>query len=907
MKNQIFFSIIFCLYLSPVFSQSELYGVTMQGGTDDIGVFYRNNLQGDEHTLLHSFNICHGQNPQMTTLCKADNAKLYGLTYLGGNDDLGVIFEYDPVFSTYQTIHHFSPADDGALPTGSLLQASNGKLYGLSTVGGVNGIGTIFSYDPTTEAYAIHFHFINNIGSSPFGSLIEAANGKLYGMTRYGGVNGVGVIFEFNPASNTVLKIHDFVATEGYSPLGTLFQADDGFMYGLTFSGGSSGMGTIFRFDIETTDYTTLHEFSGTDGRGPYTSVIQAQNGNLYGTTPFGGNNDYGVVFEYNIQTNTFTVIMEMELISGIYPVGQMFETDNDILIGSWREGGKYSRGGIYSINLNNYQAEVIGTFSNNEGANPMGGFCMHDNGMLYGLTNAGGSPDVGTCFSLDPDTWEKQTVFEFDNLSFGALPTGNLVQYEGDYIYGTTYLGGIYEMGTIYAFNMSTGQMEKKYDFNGTLGSYPLAGLTIVEDIIFGVTNSGGSNAKGVIYKYIPSTNSFEIMFNFSAGFGYGIYNPPLYDGNNKLYGTTLSGGINDDGIIYEYNLGTNTYQILHEFEQSTGINPVRSLVFTDENTLMGHTAEGGDFNHGVIYKLDITTGTYTKVFDFDGTNGSLPFGNMAVGDNNKLYGTTDEGGTNNKGVLFQFDPNTLSYTKLHDFNTPDGETHVNGLIYGSNGLIYGMAAQGGACGCGVYYSYSAGTNVFEILHEFDFGLGNMPQHTILLEVCNLPDIVTHPQDAEAEAGDNVYFSVSADGDVQGYLWYHNNVEIASSNTAILFLESVTDADAGQYFCEIIGSCGSVYSNSATLTLTDNINQLNLSTFKCFPNPFNEQISVSFINEPCEGEIEILNIQGIAIRKQPLSGEQQIDIQLGELDPGIYLLKIFSENTCLVKKIIKQ
>ena len=118
----------------------------------------------------------------------------------------------------------------GVHPSGSLVQASNGKLYGMTSSGDAanNYAGVIFSFDPSTSIYTKLIDFDGTNGRNPNGSLIQASDGKLYGMTNLGGSSGVGVIFSFDPSSSTYTKLKDFNNADGASPEGSLIQASDG-------------------------------------------------------------------------------------------------------------------------------------------------------------------------------------------------------------------------------------------------------------------------------------------------------------------------------------------------------------------------------------------------------------------------------------------------------------------------------------------------------------------------------------------------------------------------------------------------------------------------------------------------------------------------------------------------------
>lgn len=141
-----------------------------------------------------------------------------------------------------------------------MLQASNGKLYGLTSAGGTGAVGTLFEYDAITNAFIKRVDFTGNAGvnpgGAPYGSLVQySGNGKLYGLTKQGGANAQGVIFEFDPTTNTYTKKIDMLAANGYSAFGSLVEAS-GKLYGMTSLGGANSLGVIFEYDPATNTYT---------------------------------------------------------------------------------------------------------------------------------------------------------------------------------------------------------------------------------------------------------------------------------------------------------------------------------------------------------------------------------------------------------------------------------------------------------------------------------------------------------------------------------------------------------------------------------------------------------------------------------------------------------------------------
>jgi uncharacterized repeat protein (TIGR03803 family) len=219
--NRLITSLSVILLLFPIltFSQSEIWGVTTSGA-DGFGSLFSMPTGSTGIAFQRNFAGFSGSVPLQTKLIQASNGKFYGMTQAGGNNGLGVIFEYDVTTASYIKRYDFTTAN-GSSPRGPLMQASNGKLYGMTAAGGANSVGVIFEYDITTNTYTKKVDLSTANGSAPFGGLMELSttNGKLYGMTRSGGASSLGVIFDYDLVSGTYTKKVDLVAANGSQPI----------------------------------------------------------------------------------------------------------------------------------------------------------------------------------------------------------------------------------------------------------------------------------------------------------------------------------------------------------------------------------------------------------------------------------------------------------------------------------------------------------------------------------------------------------------------------------------------------------------------------------------------------------------------------------------------------------------
>ena len=285
-------------YGGLLLSGDTLYGMTNQGGFSDRGTLFSIATDGTGFTLLHTFGgKFDGTYPYGGLIL--DGAVLYGMTSGGGERDGGTIFKYDTGSSTLSILHSFGASGDGKAPLGELL-LSGGVLYGMTPQGGASDIGTIFKINPDGTNYTLLREFSGQPadGDSPMNSLILDGS-TLYGMTSLGGANNKGTIFKINTAGGDFSLLRSFAGNpgDGSNPYGKLAQGG-AVLYGVTASGGSSDLGTIFKLETSGANFSLLHQFSGgvDDGCVPYGSPVLA-GGILYGVTGQGGDANMGVVF----------------------------------------------------------------------------------------------------------------------------------------------------------------------------------------------------------------------------------------------------------------------------------------------------------------------------------------------------------------------------------------------------------------------------------------------------------------------------------------------------------------------------------------------------------------------------------------------------------------------------------
>jgi uncharacterized repeat protein (TIGR03803 family) len=299
-------------------ANGTFFGVTAGGGAYSQGIVFELSLPSVQQLIvLYSFQqeSNYGTNPDSLIRDQAGN--FYGTTLNGGSQGLGTVFELSPGSGgswTYQEIFTFSYggsyAQYGAYPYGALTMDAAGNLYGTTFEGGVYGGGAVFELTNTSHGWkeSLLYNFTGgDNGDGPLAGVVFDSQGNLYGTTLYGGSDEVGTVFQLTPTRRGWVHhvLHSFTGgLDGGSPYyGSLAVDAAGSLYGTTKYGGDAQLGTVFKLARSPRSHkwkeTVLHSFTGApDGINPLFGVVLDPNGNLYGTTPTGGIDDLGVVFE---------------------------------------------------------------------------------------------------------------------------------------------------------------------------------------------------------------------------------------------------------------------------------------------------------------------------------------------------------------------------------------------------------------------------------------------------------------------------------------------------------------------------------------------------------------------------------------------------------------------------------
>jgi uncharacterized repeat protein (TIGR03803 family) len=303
--------------------------------------------------LTGSFNVLHvwtsGASEPISGLILARDGKYYGVTRFGGPDKLGMVFRMSASGGGIM-VHGFTGGNAGDHPW-SIIQSIKGDFY-ISTGGASAAEGDEFGsiFEMTNDGNLTLLHAFNQSdGASPL-ILTQGTDFRLYGVTSNGGPNNIGTIFRVS-TSGVFEVLHNFDYATGGWPYGALIQANDGNFYGTTSEGGTTGSGVLFRI-TPTGTYTVLHEFSGgVEGGGPQGRLVQASDGYLYGTAAYGGDTGYGVIYRATLD-GVITPFHSFSLTEGYDANSQLMQHTNGKLYGGTAAGGTFNQGIFYGFDL---------------------------------------------------------------------------------------------------------------------------------------------------------------------------------------------------------------------------------------------------------------------------------------------------------------------------------------------------------------------------------------------------------------------------------------------------------------------------------------------------------------------------------------------------------------------------
>ena len=702
-------------------ADGTLYGTTMQGGVYNRGSIFKITPDARFQTI-YSFDGQNGDTPSGPLAIGPDGA-VYGTTNGGGGYNKlqyneGVVFKITPdgVESVIYTFHYPNLNDSQGPPMGLVYDSADGNFYGTIAKGGASNNGLIFQVTPA-GAYTVITSLDSGTGQNPRGSLFyNPADGLLYGTTTEGGTAGQGTIFKVSTTGAlTVIKNLDSATGFNNTTSGQIMQAADGNLYGTLNAGGTANQGTIFK--ISGGVFSTIYNFQGPDGGTPESRLVQAADGALYGTATNGGASSHGIVFR--LTPGATPAVKTIHSFTGTgdgSQPGDLTLAANGLLYGSASTGGEKGFGSVFNTTTTGSFFIVKDLNKGiHDGIGPNNRLLLAKDGNYYGTTVNITPPTLalnGTIYQMTPQGIVHALYTFTSGSPIGLRPMGNLVQSADGTFYGVTNSNN----AVVYKFTVpghsAVTTPTLLHQFDGSQNELPAGGLLLASDgNLYGTTIRGGANNLGTLFRLTPE-GVYTVLLNFTGATGYNG-SPTLFglgalvqgeDGD--LYGVMSQGGKNNAGSIFRI---TTAGSLIWDTSLTSDTAGTKSgLTFGADGNLYGVSNSGGANGKGSIFSVT-TAGALSLKYSFDTTHGYSPLGALALAADGSLYGLTTSGGQSKHGGLFQYTADGVIFPA--DFATSSGWyiSSYGGdyLTPTPDGDIYGTSFEGGSSNSGSIYRY--------------------------------------------------------------------------------------------------------------------------------------------------------------------------------------------------------
>ncbi len=481
-------------------SAGNLYGTAQYGGASGAGVVFKVD-PSDNETVLYSFSGGNDGAIPIAGLVRDSAGNFYGTTFSGGTGQVGVVFELSPSGSE-TVLLNFARGDNGHYPFAGVIRDSTGNLYGTTLWGGNGEAGVVYELNAAGQQTILYSFPSVTDGRYPNSPVTLDSAGNVYGTTFYGGAAGDGTVFKLDSQGHETI-LHAFVGNEsGGKPNAGVILDSQGNLYGTATSSPATvglGNGVVYKVD-PSRNYTVLYTFTGgTDGGYPNAGVIRDSSGNLYGTTELGGTSGSGVVYALNPSGNEKVLYSFTGGADGGIPEGGLIRDGDGNLYGTTTYGGVSGAGVVFKVDSSGNETVLYSFTGGTDGANPLAGVVRDSSGNFYGSTFYGGAWGFGVVFKLD--TAGDETVpYAFTGGADGANPSAGVIRDSAGDLFGTTNYGGA-GMGVVFKVDAS-GNETVLNTFAGQNGDYPNALTFDSQGNIWGTATDGGSKNDGVVFK---------------------------------------------------------------------------------------------------------------------------------------------------------------------------------------------------------------------------------------------------------------------------------------------------------------------------------------------------------------------------------------------------------------------
>jgi uncharacterized repeat protein (TIGR03803 family) len=738
------------------------YGTTVEGGDYGYGAVFRMTAGGSLSTLA-PFNFTDGAYPS-PVLVQGSDGSFYGTTEEGGTYGAGTVFKISTA-GLLTVLYSFADTNDGAIPAAGLTPGADGNFYGVAEIGGEFGLGTVFKVTPAGAFTALYSFAGEEDGGYPFGGLLAARDGNLYGTTETDGAYGLGTVFQISPSGN-LNTLAQFEGYNGSTPLAALIQGSDGNLYGTTEAGGTADQGTLFRINLAGPLQITGQPANASAAEGGRAVFAVATSGSLplayqwqedgVNLTDGGGISGsrtatltitnvsladagaFSVVVSnaYNSLTSDYAVLaivyappsitaqpVSQVRVAGTTATFSIAATGDEPLSFQWQENGtNLTDGGSISGSATASLTLAAVTAAN------MGVYSVMVSNSLFAIASANAR------LTVIPATSPSAAISVVHNLSGGvegAFPYAGLIQGKDNYLYGVNEGGGSHYYGSIFRAYTSGGYTALYSFTDGNDGANPYARLAQTSNgYLYGTTANGGTNGYGTVFRLALPTST-TALYSFTGGIDGADPETGLAVGTDgDLYGASTEGGTYAYGCVYRITSG-GKLTVLHSFlDDTNGAYPLCDLVRGTDGNFYGTAAEGGADGYGTVFRIS-TGGTLTTLASFTYTNGAYPEAALIQGADGNFYGTTYAGGAAGDGTVFCLGANGM-LTTLCSFSGTNGSSPAAALLQANDGNLYGTCSAGGVGGQGTVFKITT-NGTLSTLVWFDGANGAAPSAPLI------------------------------------------------------------------------------------------------------------------------------------------------------------------------------
>ena len=648
------------------------------------------------------------------------DGRFWGTVVAGGAHLNGLIFSVNQEGKDFQIEHNLLRQDDdwffaGIRPTGQLV-FSKGKMWGITTILGGNSRGVFYSFDPSTGTYEETFHFDD--------TFFPVSGSEVYLFDNEFWVINSSQIAVLDENGTDLTVVHEFTTETGVSPNFKVTEVGDD-VYGVCHSGAEDDEGAIFKINKTSKEYTVLYEFDNHRNTGDdaiydirASQPVYFTDGKLWGVVRLrdsASGSPYYVIYSIDLDGQNF-----QEVISG----SNSFLLEGSLLIDgisklSFQGETRFGRA-IYTYAPSSNSIDSLFSIGDNS---LRGDFKLVENSML-GIVAPPITSERDYIVSFDLSNNEFEETFEFINPNGEGLNT-KVISVDGK-LYGTTRFGGASNFGSVYEMDLNGENFRLLHSFLGAEGgAYPSGGLAHIDSKLWGVTDDGWQSASqpennGTIYKLDIDGDNFDVVHYFENSSDPGAESDPvgeLVEVDDRIYGTTMSGGAIRRGVLYSVLANGTDYKV----EDVNSIISEGDILFADgqlftygmANTTPSYSyfsIQAGDQRNCSLFadagppegiatlgdSLFFVTsgrgdiGTFRSVdhksvtesgcssafqeveFTFDTSIGSFPSSLSRYG--SRFFFSTEEGGDHNNGTLYSYDIASKEGSVLHHFKPSDG-----------------------------------------------------------------------------------------------------------------------------------------------------------------------------------------------------------------------------------------